>query len=186
MKGQYSLHVEFMVTGPFPTDRWYNIYHATINGNNKIYGSRTPGIWILYKNGKMYPNVHSAVRGNKDYTTNIDSIPLNEWIIINVSQTKIGTEYQYVVEVNGKVLHTVNNTKPKEFENVKIYISNPWSLVVPGYVRNVYLKGKLQLNTFDTLCVFLFPCIITKTYTTKKLQSASDNNENKNSKQVLI
>ena len=185
MKEQYSLHVEFMVTGSFPTDGWCNIYHATINGNNEEYGSRTPGIWILYKNGEMNPSVRSAVNENKDYTTDIDSIQLNKWIIINVSQTKIGTEYQYVVETNGKVLDTVKNTKPQEFENVKIYISNPWSLAVPGYVRNVYLKGKLQLNTFDTLCVFLFPCIITKTYTTKKLQSASDN-ENKNSKQVLI
>ena len=186
MKGQYSLHVEFMVTGSFPKDGWYNIYHATINGNNEEYGSRTPGIWILYKNGEMYPTVHSPVRGNKDYAIKMNSIKLNKWIIINVSQTKIGTEYLYVVETNGMVLRTVKNTKPQEFENVKIYISNPWALAVPGYIRNVYLKGKLQLNTFDTLCVFLFPCIITKTYTTKKLQSASDNNENKNSKQVLI
>ena len=142
-----------MVTGSFPTDVSYNIYHTTINGNNKVYGSRTPGIWILYKNGEMNPSVRSAVNENKDYTTNIDSIQLNKWIIINVSQTKIENEYQYVVEVNGKVLDTVKNTKPQEFENVEIYISNPWRTAVPGYVRNVYLKGKLQLNI---CCVFFF------------------------------
>ena len=156
MKEQYSLHVEFMVTGPFPTDGWYNIYHATINGNKKVYGSRTPGIWIFHENGKMDPSVHSAVDGNRDYATSIDPIQLNKWVIINVSQTKIENDFQYVVEVNGKVMRTVMNTNPRQFENVKIYISDPWYPAFPGYVRNVYLKGKVQLNTFDTLCVFLF------------------------------
>ena len=186
MKKQYSVHVEFMITGLFPKDMWYNIYHATISDNVDIYGSRTPGIWINHKNGVMYPGVTSAVDGNRNYVTQTSPIQLNNWIVMNVSQTEVENDYQYVIELNGKVVHTVKNTKPQLFKNVKVYISNPWNPAVPGYVRNVYIKGKVQLYTFDTLCVFLFACIITKTYTTKKWQSPWDNNENKNQKEVLI
>ena len=186
LEKQYSLHVEFMVTELFLKDGWYNIFHATISGNVDVYGSRVPGIWIHYTNGIMNPSVHVAVNGNINFITRINPIQLKKWIIINASQTKVGNNYQYVVEMNGKVVQTVKNTKPRLFENVNIYISDPWYPAVPGYLRNVYLKGKLQLNTFDTLCVFLFPCIITKTYTTKNLQSPCDNNENKNWKEVLI
>ena len=186
LEKQYSLHLEFMVTELLPNNRWYNIYHATISGNYDGYGSRVPGIFIHNTNGKMESTVNFAPYGNINFRTHINPIQLKKWIIINVSQTKVENDYQYVVEVNGKVVQTVKNTKPRLFENVNIYISDPWHSALPGYVRNVYLKGKLQLNTFDTLCVFLFPCITTKTYTTKNLQTPSDNNENKNWRKVLI
>ena len=74
----------------------------------------------------MYPSVHFAVNGNKDsiILIHINPIQLDKWIIINFSQTKVENDYQYVVEVNGKVVQTVKNTKPQLFENVKIYISD--------------------------------------------------------------
>ena len=156
MKKQYSFHMEFMLTGLFPANGWYNIFHATISGQNDVYGARIPGIWIKCENGEMFAIVDSAVAGDKDYRTVIDSIQLNKWVIINVSQTKVDNDYQYVVEVNGKVMRTVKNTQPETFHNVKIYISDPWSQVGPGYVRNVYIKGKVYSNTFGTFREFFF------------------------------
>ena len=145
LKKQYYLHVEFMITEPFLTNDYYNIYHATISGSRDVYGSRTPGIWIRHDNGNMYIHTNSAVNGAKTYKHNTPTttVQLNKWITINISQTKVGDDYEYKVEIDGEVLHVVKNTQPQEFLNVKIYISNPWAPAVPGYVRNVYIKGKV-------------------------------------------
>ena len=55
-------------------------------------------------------------------------------------------------EKDGELMATGENAQPREFKNVGIYTSGPWGSVVPGYVRNVYIKGKFQLNTIGT-CV---------------------------------
>ena len=142
---QYSLHVEVMVTELFPTTAYYNIYHATISGDLDAYGSRIPAIYIHHENGYVFVHTSSAVSGNRKYTYNTPTSPLqlNKWITIDVSQTMIGDDYQYKVAMNGEVLHMVNNTHTQEFLNVKIYISNPWRSAVPGYVRHVIIKGKV-------------------------------------------
>ena len=145
LKKQYYLHVEFKITEPFPTKGYYSIYHATISGDADVYGSRTPGIWIRHDNGNMYIHTSSTVNGNRmyEYNTPTTTVQLNKWITINISQTKVGDDYEYKVEIDGEVRHVVKNTQPQEFLNVKIYISDPWVQAVPGYVRNVYIKGKV-------------------------------------------
>ena len=134
-----------MRTEPFPTNGYYNIYHATISGNFDVYGCRTPAIWIYHNNGNMHIHTTSAINGSKSYTYNRPTTPtqLNKWITINISQTKVEDVYQYKVEIDGVVMHMVKNVQPQEFLNVKIYISNPWYPAVTGYVRNLYIKGKV-------------------------------------------
>ena len=145
MKKQYSLHVEFMITELFPANGWYNIYHATISGNADVYGSRIPAIWLRYDDGNTFIHTSSAVNGSLQHTydTQPGPIQFNKWISLNVSQTKVGNDYQYKVELNEEVLHMVKNTQPQEFEDVKIYISEPWDPAFPGYVRSVIIKGKV-------------------------------------------
>ena len=142
---QYSLHMEYMLTELFPTNDWYNIYHATISGDGDVYGSRIPGIWIRHDNGSIYTRVHCAIDNNMNHYCDspTTSIRLNQWIAIIISQSKVGGDYHFKFEMNGKVIYTKKNTKPQQYENVKMYISNPWHPPVPGYVRNVYLKGKV-------------------------------------------
>ena len=134
-----------MLNGSFPTNGFYNLYHATVSGECDVYGCRTPGIWIHHNNGNMYIHTSSAVNGNPKYRydTPTNTIELNKWITINISQSKVGDDYEYKIEMNGEVMHMVNSTQPQEFPNVKIYISNPWYPAAPGYVRNVYIKGKV-------------------------------------------
>ena len=133
-----------MITESFPTDVWHNIFHATISGNLDVHGSRIPAIYISQENGNMITSVSCAVNGTISYF-GIPSAPIqfNKWIAIIVSQTKVKDEYHHKVEVNGEVLYMGKNSQPQEFENVKIYISDPWYPALPGYVRNVYMKGKV-------------------------------------------
>ena len=142
---QYSLHMEYMLTESFPTNDWYNMYHATISRNSDVYGSRIPGIWIKHVNGTIHTHVHFAIDENMGHSFDspTTSIHLNKWIPIIISQIKVGGDYYFKFETNGKVIYTKKNTKPRQYENVKIYISNPWYPPVPGYVRNVCLKGKV-------------------------------------------
>ena len=153
LEKQYSLHLEFMITESFPENDYYNLFHAIMNENGDVYGSRTPAIWINYEDGYMYAHTNSAVNGNEAYVYNTPAtrVQLNKWNIISVSQTKVGGDYLYKVGMNGELKHMVNNTQPQAFQNVKIYISNPWTPAVPGYVRNVCIKGKDKLITFGTL-----------------------------------
>ena len=122
LEKQYSLHVEVMFTELLTTTGYYNIYHATSSGEGDVYISRIPGIYMYHENGNARVHTSSAVNGNKMYNYNTPTIPiqLNKWIIINVSQTKVGDEYQYKVALNGEVLHMVKNTNTQEFLNVKI------------------------------------------------------------------
>ena len=147
-----------MITKSFPGNGYYNIYHATISGNNDVYGSHTPTVWINYENGYMFVHTNSAVNGDNGYKYNTPTtrVQLNKWNNISISQTKVGGDYQYKVEMNGELNHMVNNTQPQAFQNVKIYISDSWHPAVPGYVRNVCIKGKDKLITFGTLYVSLF------------------------------
>ena len=133
-----------MLTGSLSND-WHNIYHATISANNDGYGSRIPGIWIRRNNGAMNILVWFAINGTNKYYIDVPTTPiqLNKWITIIVSQTKVGGEYHFKYEMNGNVLYTKKNAKPQQFENVKIYISDPWYSPVPGNIRNVYIKGKV-------------------------------------------
>ena len=137
--------MEYMLTESFSTSGWHNIYHATISGNRDVYGSRIPGIWINHDNGTIHTRVCFAIDDNMGYfhDSPTTSIQLNQWIAIIVSQTKVGGDYYFKYEMNGKAISTKKNTKPQQYENVKIYISDPWHPPVPGYVRNVYLKGKV-------------------------------------------
>ena len=147
MKKQYSVHVEFMINGSFTTNDWYNIYHATISDNDDdVYGSRMPGIWIEHKDGNICTGIAAAVNGDKSYVHPTPTIPvqLNKWNTVTVSQTKVGGDYQYKIEMNGELMDVVNNTQPQEFHHVKIYISDPWYPALPGYVRNVYINGKVM------------------------------------------
>ena len=177
MKKQYSVHVEFMINESFPTNVWHNMFHATISGGKDVYGSRIPGIWIKHQNGNMFALISAAVNGEKSYQCTTPGIPvqLNKWRTISVSQIKVGGEYQYKIEMNGELKHMVNNTQPREFQHVKIYISDPWHRAVSGYVRNVFIKGKVKLITFGALCDFVFAYQVTKRYNAK-LQTEWDKN----------
>ena len=145
LKKEYSVHVEFMLAEVFPSNDWYNIFHATISGNRDVYGSRVPGIWIHYIDGNILVHIASSVNGeiSYNYKTPPSPIQLKKWVTINISQTKVGDVYQYKMSMNGEVMKMANNTQPQEFLNVKIYISDPWFEAVPGYVRNVTIKGKV-------------------------------------------
>ena len=144
LEKQYSVHMEFMINA-FHKNGWYNLFHATISDDTDAYGSRILAIWIYHNNGNMSTTFSSAINGDSKYgyTSPTTPVQLNKWNTVTVSQNKVGGDYKYNIEMNREVIHVAKNTQPQEFEHVKVYVSNPSHSAVPGYVRNVYIKGNV-------------------------------------------
>ena len=71
--------------------------------------------------------------------------------MVKVSQVKVGNDYVYKVEVDGNEVKKVNNANPMEFENVTVYVSDPWHSAALGSIRNLIIKGKFLLIIFGQL-----------------------------------
>ena len=50
------------------------------------------------------------------------------------------TKYEFRIEVNGKLIHNIINTKPAVFENLKFYASDPWHRNYNGRIRHISIK----------------------------------------------
>ena len=146
---EYAIIMSVMLTGTTST-AWHNVLHATTGVNAAYYGSRIPAVWITYNKGSMKFRADSAVNNDRKYSYVSPEISkeLNTWFTIKISQVKSSNEYKYKIELDGKEMHQVKNTHPKEFQNVKVYVSDPWHRETPGYVRNLFIKG----NTLYRLC----------------------------------
>ena len=54
-------------------------------------------------------------------------IPVNVFTKITIGQKKLGTgEYQYYVAINNSVVQATTHTNAKEYENMKVYMGDPW------------------------------------------------------------
>lgn len=133
----WELSAEILPTGT--TSGWSNLLHATIGGNVDRVGDRVPGIWFNSDTTKLH--ICSAVSGNRNYCINSEPLPMNEWSALKVSQTmqSDGT-FQYKIEINQDEIHSGINTWPQVFQDVKLYMSDPWYPAASASTKNVEFK----------------------------------------------
>ena len=109
-------------------------------GSGSKYGDRTPAIWTHSSRGFL---VSSAVGGKYSYAKYFKPLPsLGEWTSIKVAQEKVGSRTVYSITIGGKKVFSVTNSKPAQFENVKIYASSDWYSPVNGSLRNLLIQNK--------------------------------------------
>ena len=130
----YTVEADITVT-KMPTGS-INIFHFTQNGNGAygVYGDRVPYVNI-YKNGKFY--IDSAVSGNT--CTRTFHFDLEKKYHLKIQQFQRDDKIIYEVLINGKPIDSVENTEPKDFENVKVYVSDRWYASFTseyGYLEN--------------------------------------------------
>ena len=147
---EYQVQFEYKLTG-CSRDGWYNIIHITTGLNKKVYGSRIATVIIQCTNGNIKRWICSPVDEKWNYCTVQKPTPKNKWVMVKVSQVKMGNDYVYKVEVDGNDVKKVNNAKPMEFENVTVYVSNPWHRAALGSIRNLIISGKFLLIIFGQL-----------------------------------
>ena len=127
---------------------WTSVIHLTVDGDRTSYGDRTPGVWFQPDN---YMYFSSALNGLIDGAS-ISTVrtQLMEWTKVKISQQLIDEKYIFTVYVAETEVYAIENTLPKEFNNIKVYLSDPWYISQPGLIRNFVIvntcAGK-YLNT---------------------------------------
>ena len=132
-----------------PTDYSFsgyaNVIHLTIGGKglggNAKVGDRTPIVWIHKTHGVV---ISSALNGKASYSKKFASFPpVGEWTTIEVSQSLVGTKYFYSISLDNKNVLKVENKKPVELTNVKVFAGSPWYTARKGFLRNLEVQIKV-------------------------------------------
>ncbi|XP_047144908.1 uncharacterized protein LOC105846093 isoform X2 [Hydra vulgaris] len=104
---------------------WKSVIHLTIGKDVGNYGDRTPAVFFNSdRSGRLY--ITSAVSGNSNHIFITQPLPLNEWTSIQILQIQLKGKYVFSVYLNELIVHSVENTKPQSFENLKVYAADPW------------------------------------------------------------
>ena len=134
LKKEYS--VSFKLNPSSYSPGWQSVIHLTIGQDYGQYGDRSPAVWFL-NDGSGRLTIASAVNGNPNYYFISEPLPLNEWSSIRISQYRLDGVYTFTVYLNGKIIHSVENTKPQSFQNVKVYTADPWYNTQAGSIKDL-------------------------------------------------
>eukprot|EP00463_Aulacantha_scolymantha_P000177 TRINITY_DN10_c0_g2_i1.p1 TRINITY_DN10_c0_g2~~TRINITY_DN10_c0_g2_i1.p1 ORF type:complete len:333 (+),score=50.88 TRINITY_DN10_c0_g2_i1:125-1123(+) len=110
---------------------WQNIFQMAYGGGNH----HVIAAWVH----SSYTYLH-LYNGAGAY--NFPSFPLKIWNHVQFKQVLVNGKYMNSIIINGKIARTVQNTKPREFQNVKVYTASPWYSVADGYVKNIRIISK--------------------------------------------
>lgn len=98
---------------------WNNVFRMGLGGDISVYGDRNPAIWFDGDSTKLH--IASAVNGNKNFVTNTNPIPLNEWTKVDISQTRQPDgSYKFTISVGGDTIREITNNDPREFKDIKV------------------------------------------------------------------
>ncbi|XP_065664920.1 uncharacterized protein LOC136086642 [Hydra vulgaris] len=115
------------------SDGFRSVLHLTTGENNEKYGDRIPGVWIYYK----MLHVAFAINGNQNHYLFSKPLTLGEWTVFQIRQSVASGKTIFEVYVNFEKVYEVENLKPQEFKNVKVYAGDPWYEAQDGYIGNI-------------------------------------------------
>ena len=145
---EFRIEFDVVVEKEIETD-WVNIMHMT-TGNDNGLGSRIPGVWA-HQNKFFYTCFR--VNGNDDYCKQYD-YQLDRLYHFEISQHTTSQYYStgeatYSITINGETIHEVINTTPMNFQNVKLYLGNPWyeTFAPYGKISNLEINDLNQAGT---------------------------------------
>ena len=119
-----------------------SVFHMSAKGQAGKPGDQTPAVWFHKKEGVL---VEAFVNGNKSFLKTFDSLPkIGEWIKIDISQEKAGSQFIYTISINGEEKFSEENTKAAEFSNVQVYASSPNFIGQKGTIRNVTIENRVD------------------------------------------
>ena len=116
-----------------------SVFRGTIGGNYKDHGDRIPA--ILFKRSSNKLIFCSSINDNANYVTRIPiELPVNKWSKIVVQQIqKNDLKYHYEIFINGKKKLSIVNEKPRSFNNVKYFASDPFYKPADAMIKNVVI-----------------------------------------------
>merc|ERR1711962_970638 len=153
------LKEEWKVSFEFKATRFYGltqVLHMTAggkgSGSGARYGDRTPAIWT-HSSRKSFL-VSSAVGGRYSYSKYFKNLPsLNEWTTVEVGQEMVKSKIVYSVAIGGKKVFSYTNSRPSEFEDVKVYAASNWYTPVSGSIKNLLIQNKNDASVDEDGCM---------------------------------
>ena len=117
-----------------------SVLHMTAGGKGSKAGDQTPAVWIHKRKGIM---VAAYVNGKKGFLKTFKGLPNSgEWIKMEISQVKAGSQYIYSIAINGEEKFSMEHTRAEEFSNVRVFASSPYYSGQIGSIRNVTVENK--------------------------------------------
>ncbi|XP_065652529.1 uncharacterized protein LOC136079840 [Hydra vulgaris] len=128
---------------------WENVLHVTKGQNYGECGDRNPAVFF-HKDGSGQLVFFSAINGNinSEFETKYP-LPLNVWSSIKIEQTLKDRAYVYAIYVNGSIQYEIENKDPRQFKDVKVYISDPWYTAHDGDIKELFVVNGDTKNTSD-------------------------------------
>ena len=121
----FTVQVALTVTSlPADGTTWLNIFHFTTGQNYRVEGNIIPALWIYVPTATFF--ISSAVNGDKDHWI---EEPLTLGTRLNVTIEQIfdsDGKVIYRIVINEASVYSIENHANKDFENVKVYLSDPW------------------------------------------------------------
>ena len=123
------------------------------SGNSGTLGYRIPGIWTHASDGDSNSRAVYICSGinNIDVGHTSKRVVRDQWHSVTVEQKHVNSKYIYSAHVNGELLHTEENRSPRTYQNVNLYISDPWYPSIDGQIKDLKVessKGKSNLYVF--------------------------------------
>ena len=155
LKREWKISFDFKASG---FSGLAQVLHLTTGGkgagSGAKYGDRTPAIWTHSTKGFL---VASAVAGKFSYSKYFNALPsTNIWINMEVGQEETAGNMIYYVNIDGKKMLSVKNSRPSEFENVQVFASSSWYSPVNGFIKNLLIENKNEGRSKDNyICLSL-------------------------------
>ena len=115
-----------------------NLLHLTESGLEEQ-GERILAINFQPNRG-MIVAASIGEESNHEIEFKDDLPPLNKETKIEVSQLRSEGKYIFRIQVDEKEVHRVENKNPREFKNVSVYVSSPWSPSTIAEIRGLQME----------------------------------------------
>ena len=118
---EFKVEFDVIVNKELPGS-WKSLFHLT-TGEDFGVGGRIPAVFL--NPGKYFYTCYH-VNGNDDYCQNYN-YELNKDYHFEISQHKNSKgEAVYSIIVNGETVHKIVNKTPLKYNDVKLFLSDPW------------------------------------------------------------
>ena len=132
--------VEFdIVVNRVPASPWLNVFRMTSTDNDCCnHGDRIPAVSL---NKDKYFEITASVGGNGNFRHNYN-FELNTLYHVKIKQEKIvgSTSGNFSIWINDKYILFKENDQLKNFDNVRLYLGDPWHSSFKSYGKLTDLK----------------------------------------------
>ena len=135
-----------------PTSYNYRSYaqiiQLTIGGKSSAVGDRTPSLWFHRTRGVyLATNLDGKASAGKFFRNKLPQI--GKWTRFEIKQERRGSTFFFSLLIGDQELWSVPNTKPQEFQQVKVYAGSPWYVAQAGSLRGLQIEQKMRGNLLD-------------------------------------